>query len=130
MKAQIEQLEKENKKLKEDNRFLTKISKEYMEKENIVEVAEFTELYKDDLEKENKKLKERVKFLEEENSNLKNNIMEDMKVQTELEEKIRFLEECLDNKEKVNKSLREDLKIWKLTAKDYAKLCWVELDDK
>ena len=47
----------------------------------------------------------------------------------ELEERIRFLEECLDNKEKVNKSLREDLKIWKLTAKDYAKLCWVDLDD-
>lgn len=47
----------------------------------------------------------------------------------ELEGRIRFLEECLDNKEKVNKSLREDLKIWKLTAKDYAKLCWVDLDD-
>ena len=41
----------------------------------------------------------------------------------ELEEEIRFLEQCLDNKEKVNKSLREDLKIWRLTAKDYAKLC-------
>jgi hypothetical protein len=40
-----------------------------------------------------------------------------------LNEKIRFLEQCLDNKEKVNKSLREDLKIWKLTAKDYAKQC-------
>ena len=26
-----------------------------------------------------------------------------------LEEKIRFLEQCLDNKEKVNKSLREEL---------------------
>ena len=30
----------------------------------------------------------------------------------ELEEKIRFLEQCLDNKEKVNKSMREE--IWKL----------------
>ena len=28
----------------------------------------------------------------------------------ELEERIRFLEQCLDNKEKVNKSLREELK--------------------
>jgi len=69
------------------------------------------------------------------------------------EEKIRFLEQCLDNKEKVNKSLREelewyhwfdnyltnhwfdmkklksDLEIWKLTAKDHAKQCWVDLDD-
>ena len=53
----IEKLEEENKKLTEDNRFLTRISKEYMEKENIVEITEFTELYKDDLEKENKKLK-------------------------------------------------------------------------
>ena len=47
-----------------------------------------------------------------------------------LEERIRFLEQCLDNKEKVNKSLREELEIWKLTAKDYAKQCWVDLDDK
>lgn len=56
-------LRKENKKLKEDNRFLTKISKEYMKKENIIEVAEFTELYKDDLEKENKELKAENKEL-------------------------------------------------------------------
>ena len=47
-----------------------------------------------------------------------------------LNERIRFLEECLDNKEKVNKSLREELEIWRLTAKDYAKQCWVDLDDK
>jgi hypothetical protein len=40
-----------------------------------------------------------------------------------LNERIRFLEQCLDNKEKVNISLREDLEIWKLTAKDYAKQC-------
>jgi hypothetical protein len=40
-----------------------------------------------------------------------------------LNERIRFLEQCLDNKEKVNKSLREELEIWKLTAKDYAKQC-------
>jgi len=195
MKAQIEQLEKENKKLKEDNRFLTKISKEYMKKENIIEITEFTELYKDKLEEENRKLKEKVEELEneleyvrtikdsaektlkevrEENkklrelkcvpSNLKTLIRIDKEnerleeenkklksdlafketmldnvsaeydssqdVIKELKEKIRFLEQCLDNKEKVNKSLREDLKIWKLTAKDYAKLCWVDLDDK
>ena len=58
-----EKLEKENKKLKEDNRFLTKISKEYMKKENIVKVTEFTELYKDDLEQENQTLKDKIDFL-------------------------------------------------------------------
>ena len=47
-----------------------------------------------------------------------------------LNERISFLEQCLDNKEKVNKSLREELEIWRLTAKDYAKQCWVDLDDK
>jgi DNA gyrase/topoisomerase IV subunit A len=85
---------------------------------------------------------ERINELEQENK--------------KLNERIRFLEQCLDNKEKVNKSLREelnkdnrevqvdvdkellkandylikenkelksDLKIWKLTAKDYAKQC-------
>ena len=57
------ELKEENKKLKEDNRFLTKISKEYMEKENIVEVTEFTELYKDDLEQENQTLKDKIEFL-------------------------------------------------------------------
>ena len=46
-----------------------------------------------------------------------------------LNERIRFLEQCLDNKEKLNKNLREELGIWKLTAKDYAKQCWVDLDE-
>jgi len=82
VKAEYESSQDVIKKLKEDNRFLTKISKEYMKKENIIEVAEFTELYKNDLEEENKELKERI----------------------------RFLEQCLDNKEKVNKSLREENK--------------------
>lgn len=31
----------------------------------------------------------------------------------ELEERIRFLEQCLDNKEKVNKSMREELQRYK-----------------
>jgi len=81
-------LEEENKKLKEDNRFLTKISKEYMEKEGIIEVTEFTELYKDDLEKENKKLKERIDELEKCNLNL---------------------QERLDRKEELNKSYRKEI---------------------
>ena len=38
-----------------------------------------------------------------------------------LEEKIRFLEQCLDNKEKVNKSLREELGWYK---KKYEHTMW------
>lgn len=64
LSKEVLELEEENKNLKEDNRFLTKISKEYMKKENIIEVTEFTELYKDDLEEENKNLKEKVETLE------------------------------------------------------------------
>ena len=56
-----------------------------------------------------KTLEDRIRELEEANKSLKNELMEDMKYETELEEKIRFLEQCLDNKEKVNKSLREEL---------------------
>ena len=54
--------------------------------------------------------KEKIKELEEENKSLKNELMEDMKTETELNERIRFLEQCLDNKEKVNISMREELK--------------------
>ena len=55
----------ECRRLREDNRFLTKISKEYMVKENIVQVTEFTELYKDELEEENKNLKEKLEQIKE-----------------------------------------------------------------
>ena len=92
----------------------------YDDETDTAELTELEEVW--GLEEENKELYnkrmgvcDRVYELEEENR--------------KLNERIRFLEECLDNKEKVNKSLREDLKIWKFTAKDYAKLCWVDLDD-
>ena len=49
-----------------------------------------------DKEKEIKKLNENIKWYEKEEDRLR--------------ERIRFLEECLDNKEKVNKSLREENK--------------------
>ena len=58
------ELREEVRKLREDNKFLTRISKEYMEKENIAQVTEFTELYKDELEKENEKLREENKKLQ------------------------------------------------------------------
>ena len=99
---EIEELKKENKKLKEDNRFLTKISKEYMKKENIIQVTEFTELYKNDLEEENKKLNIKVASLEWEIKWLNYTI-------EKLKEENQTLELWLDNKEKVNKKLREEL---------------------
>ena len=54
-------------------------------------------------------IEEQNKLLKEENKSLKNELMEDMKTETKLNERIRFLEQCLDNKEKVNKSLREEI---------------------
>lgn len=73
--------------------------------------------------------REELSCLEEENIKLKEDLLHYIRREEEYREEIKFLEQCLDNKEKVNKSLREDLKIWKLTAKDYAKQCWVDLDD-
>ena len=87
---------------------------EYVEDELYAWKSEYKKL-----KKENRNLKENIAWYEkeedrlrEENDRLKNNAMEDMRVQTKLEEKIRFLEECLDNKEKVNKQLREELQEW------------------
>lgn len=84
----IDELEKENKKLKEDNRFLTKISKEYMKKENVIEVTEFTELYKDDLEKDNKELKEKLALTENDRDEREVKARDMMKENKELKYKI------------------------------------------
>ena len=98
---------------------------EYVEDELFAWKSEYKKL-----KKENRNLKENIAWYEkeedrlrEENNRLKNNAMEDMRVQTKLEEEISFLsnrikelEECnlnlqewLDNKEKVNKQLREEI---------------------
>ena len=62
-------------------------------------------------------------MLEEENKNLKDDLMQDMKEITELEnqikklkEKVRFLEECLDNKEKLNEEYRKEIDNKKLST--------------
>lgn len=100
------ELREENKKLREDNRFLTRISKEYMEKENIVQVTEFTELYKNDLEEENKKLNEKYNWLWdiytrdvneriEENKKLKETIKDHQLYEEKLEHRIIEFEELL-----------------------------------
>ena len=72
------------------------------------------ELFEDirNLEEENKKLKERVSELEDVSEDydlLSKDFITLWEENEKLKEEIRFLEECLDNKEKVNKSLREDL---------------------
>jgi hypothetical protein len=59
--------------------------------------------------------------LEEENQKLKLHIEAKDKAYTAL---LKDYEEIKED----NKKLREISKIWRLTAKDYAKLCWVELD--
>ena len=65
------------------------------------------------LEQECQDLEEENKRLEEENKKLKFDIEARKEMKKAREEKVRFLEECLDNKEKVNKSLREKLnKAW------------------
>ena len=65
--------------------------------------------------------------LKEENDRLKNNAMEDMRVQTKLEEKVRFLEECLDRKEKLNEEYRKEIEELKYTyvydAKQVRDIC-------
>lgn len=50
-----------------------------------------------------------LRELEDENKRLKFDIEARKEMKKAREEKIRFLEECLDNKEKVNKGLREEL---------------------
>ena len=87
-KQEYKKLKKENKNLKSD-----------------------LEKYKKYYDRDKEELMESCYWLARENDRLKNNAMEDMRVQTKLEEKIRFLEECLDNKEKVNKQLREDIEM-------------------
>ena len=82
-----------------------------------------------DKEKYIKKLEKDRDFFKEQATLWRNDYKKEYEENKELKERIRFLEQCLDNKEKVNKSLREELEIWKLTAKDYARQCWVDLDD-
>lgn len=89
IRDKIEELEQENRKLKDDNRFLTKISKEYMEKENIIEITEFTELYKDKLKEENRKLKLHIEAKDKAYTDL-------LKDYEELKEKNKNLKESLD----------------------------------
>ena len=94
---EMQELVEENRKLKED---LSLVIKE-----------------RDDNIKQNKKLSEKNGQLKSDLA-FKNTMLDNVKAEYEsslnvikkLEERIRFLEQCLDNKEKVNKSLREENK--------------------
>ena len=72
------------------------------------------------LEQENEKLKEENEKLKKENSVMKDRLKFWYKWVTREE---------IDKTEKENRKLKAEIEIRKLTAKDYAKQYWVELDD-
>jgi len=63
----------------------------------------------EELEQENKKLKEERDFFKEQAILWRKDYKNEYEENKKLNERIRFLEQCLDNKEKVNKSLREEI---------------------
>ena len=65
---------------------------------------------RDDNIEQNKKLKSDLAFKNTMLDNVSAEYESSQDVIKKLEERIRFLEQCLDNKEKVNKSLREENK--------------------
>lgn len=103
---------------------MQKIIVAYQEENNRLE--EENETLRDtngDLQRWLKQTEDMFKFQQEENKKLKEynwelieNHKKDIAILCEenkkLKEEIRFLEQCLDNKEKVNKSLREELQEW------------------
>ena len=70
----------------------------------------YTEEEMQELRNENKKLKSDLAFKNTMLDNVKAEYDSSQDVIKKLNERIRFLEQCLDNKEKVNKSLREENK--------------------
>jgi hypothetical protein len=130
---EYKKLEEENKKLKEERDFFKEqailwrkdYKNEYEENRKLESDLSLVIKERDDNIKQNKKLKEYNRRLKQANEDLRKQnrywnkivdiIPQDEKSVAEetiqdLQEKIRFLEQCLDNKEKVNKSLREENK--------------------
>ena len=96
MKIEIEKSEYDRLKSREEK--LMAYYGWFVDKENDLVTVEDVVNKNIELEKENKKLNENIKWYEKEEDRLR--------------EEIRFLEECLDNKEKVNKQLREEIQEW------------------
>ena len=116
MKEILRDKEEEIKKLKSDLSLVIKERDDNIEQNKKLKADSYNELQR--LWLENYELREENKKLKEENS-YRNKIVDiipqDEKSVAEetiqdLQERIRFLEQCLDNKEKVNKSLREENK--------------------
>ena len=87
-----------------------------IENKNLKAKCDMIELRLSQFKRDNKKLEEENRKLKKENKRLMSDLIttieerdNNIKRVEELKEKIRFLEQCLDNKEKVNKSLREEL---------------------
>ena len=111
MKEILRDKEEEIKKLKSDLSLVIK------ERDDNIKVNEFfkktnSELWNviEWLKEQNKKLKSDLAFKNTMLDNVKAEYESSQDVIKELKERIRFLEQCLDNKEKVNKSLREENK--------------------
>ena len=122
LEIKLYNLEQENKKLKSDLSLVIKERDDNIEQNKKLKViiknndleqkADWKHI--EELEQENKKLKEensyRKKIVDITPQDEKSVAEETIQ---DLQERIRFLEQCLDNKEKVNKSLREELQRYK-----------------
>ena len=104
----IKKLEEENIKLKKE------LEKTIYWKVDYEKSYKQADAKRDELLEENKKLKEEnsyrakvVDIIPQDEKSVAEETIQD------LQERIRFLEQCLDNKEKVNKSLREELHRYK-----------------
>ena len=105
-----DKLKEENKNLKAENDRLKQNAMEDMRvqtklEEEIDNCLKEVKLCYNDIHS----LEWQISDLEEENRTLNENIKWYEKEEDRLRERIRFLEQCLDNKEKVNKQLREDI---------------------
>lgn len=120
----IRKLEEENDKLKSEIENMKEVGKENIETldKMSAELENYSKSFKRYRDFSKQELADSLYDMEEQNKSLKNELMEDMKTETKLNERIRFLEKCLDNKEKVNISLREENKklkeeLWKFIMK-------------
>ena len=103
LKLTIEQMENTCKDYLQDRDTLREENRKLKEERDMLVLQQMWAVdHLDLLEKENKKLKDKIAKLEFD-------IKAWVKLKSVREEKIRFLEQCLDNKEKVNKQLREDI---------------------
>ena len=99
----IKQLERENKKLKEYNRRLKQGNDDLKEQNKELKDDLLSYIRRnEDLRKQNSYRNKIVDIIPQDEKSVAEETIQD------LQERIRFLEESLDRKEKVNKSLREE----------------------